>query len=133
MGIDIDMALRKLKKRKYLGEGYVSLMKNIETGELKYVPITKERYEHVGLRLPEELDMPGWVRIHSEGGTFKVDTPNTLMGLDEFIEIGDDVHMMLSGTEEMEEYQKVKKVDLEQTIDDTVFEIDEKKLKLKAK
>ena len=127
------MALRKLKKRNYLGKGYVSVMKNTTTGEIKAVPITKERFEHVGKRLPDELDMPGWERVQSMGGTFKVDTPDSLMGIDECCEVDDVVHAMIAGAKNGEEHQKFTKKDLKATAIADEFEIDEVKLKLKKK
>lgn len=124
------MAQRKLKKRNYLGEGFVHVFLNDSTGEEVVVPCTKEDYvrmgEKGGGKFNPTLDGHTWEC--SLGGTYKVDTENTLLGEDEYCEVGEEKIVNLKGAEFGKKHQKIHK----DAIDDSDF-LDEDKLEKKLK
>jgi hypothetical protein len=89
--------LRKLRKRNYLGEGYIHVFSNNETGEIVNIPCTKAQYEKLGkkngARFNPTLEGHEWK--HSSGGTDKVDTPDTTLGVDEYCVKGNEVVTVL--------------------------------------
>jgi len=106
----------KLTKREYLGEGYVHFFENIETGEVKTTPCTKEEYERMGGAdgaqynpVPEE----GWKWTVSCGGTVKVDTPSTLLGDDDYTEIGEKVLLFSKDAKKNVVYKEMEKGEFE--------------------
>jgi len=106
----------KLTKRKYLGEGYVHFFENIETGEVKTTPCTKEEYERMGgvdgtqyNPVPEE----GWKWNVSCGGTVKVDTPSTLLGDGDYTEIGEKVLIFSIDNKKNVVYKEMNKREFE--------------------
>ena len=76
----------QLTKREYLGEGYVHQFKNIATGEVILVPCTLEEYNSLSTNRPS---LEGHIWQGSTGGTYKVDTPNTVLGLNEYCDLPD--------------------------------------------
>ena len=105
------MAIRKLTKRNYLGEGYIHQFKNDVTGEIVTVPCTKEEYTRLGEKDGSKYNptLDGHIWLQSAGGTIKVDTPDTILGVDEYTIIGEEAHIVLSGQKVGEEYKKVPK------------------------
>jgi hypothetical protein len=95
------MKTRKLTKRNYLGEGYIHVFSNIETGEIVNVPCTKAQYEKLGkkngARFNPTLEGHEWKG--SFGGTDKVDTPDTTLGIDEYCIKGDEAVVKLIGAD----------------------------------
>jgi len=83
----------ELTKRTYLGEGYLHRFKNNITGEEIYEECTKEQYEALGVKggWKNNPVKDGWTWIGSCGGTIKVDTPDTVLGINEYCELPDRV------------------------------------------
>lgn len=82
---------KQLTKRKYLGEGYVHVFKNDKTGAFVNVPCTKEEYEALGLPGGNKNNptKAGHTWQCSCGGTVKVDTPDSLLGFNEYCDYKD--------------------------------------------
>lgn len=78
----------KLKKRKYLGKGYLHFFRNKKTGEILVQETTKEHYEKMGKKIGSQYNpvKTGYNWTHSSGETIKVDTPTTLLGENEYVE-----------------------------------------------
>ncbi len=77
---------RTLTQRTYLGQGYVHQFKNSTTGEIVLVPCTQVEYESLSEASPT---LANHIWQGSTGGTYKVDTPNEQLGLDEYCELPD--------------------------------------------
>jgi hypothetical protein len=108
---------RQLTKREYLGEGYIHCFKNDETDEIVFVPCTKEEYERLGLPGGSQYNptLAGHTWVESYGGTVKVDTPNTMLGFNEYCIVGEKVHTLLSDKSWEEQYQVVDKLAVSET------------------
>ena len=78
--------LRQLTKRNYLGEGFIHQFRDLKTNELLIVPCTKEEYDSLINFSPSKK---GYKWEGSTGGTYKVDTPNTILGANEYTIIGE--------------------------------------------
>tara|TARA_R110000868_G_scaffold86958_1_gene243508 strand:- start:977 stop:1369 length:393 start_codon:yes stop_codon:yes gene_type:complete len=74
----------QLTKREYLGDGYVHQFINIATGEVVLIPCTEEDYNALTTKSPS---LEGHTWQGSTGGTYKVDTPNTVLGLNEYCDL----------------------------------------------
>lgn len=116
------MANLKLKKKNYLGVGYIHTFLNNETGEATIVPCTEQEYLNIGSVKPT---LEGHTWEHSAGGTIKVDNPDSTLGVGEYVEIGDEVVVRTADSDLLEQFKKAPKEDLDKTTD----EIDETKLK----
>lgn len=106
------MAILKLKKKKYLGEGYTHQFKNDLTGEIVFVPTTKEQYESMGIKGGEKNNptLAGHTWQSSSGGTFKVDNPDTVLKEGEYIEVGDGVIIRVAHPDIAEQWKKASKI-----------------------
>lgn len=78
-----------LTKRNYLGKGWVHLFINNKTGEEVIVPCTEEEYHALNVPNPVNPTMDGHTWNSSWGGTIKVDTPNTILGDNEYCDFED--------------------------------------------
>lgn len=89
--------LRKLTKRNYLGEGFVHFFTNNKTGKEVVVPCTSEEYYRMGEEGGSQYNptKKGHTWKYSMGGTIKVDTPDTMLGFDEYCVVDDKVHILL--------------------------------------
>ncbi len=117
--------LRKLTKRNYLGEGYIHVFSNNETGEIVNVPCTKAQYEKLGKKNGARFNptLEGHTLIGSLGGTIKVDTPDTMLGFDEYCVVEDKVHILLKDEPSDDKFQIL---DLDSI--DELDNLDERKL-----
>lgn len=105
------MAKIKLTKRKYLGEGYIHSFKNDVTGKMLFVPITKVEYERLGEKGGAKFNptLEGHTWIESMGGTYKVDTENTILGDGDYTEVNDEFVVNMKDSRGIELTKKVKK------------------------
>lgn len=104
------MAKRKLTKREYLGEGYIHVFFHDKTGERLIIPCTQQEYERMGEVGGAQYNpvLEGYTWSHSEGGTYKVDTPDTILGDDEYCIVEDKKIVNLGGDVEWNvKHQKV--------------------------
>lgn len=105
------MSTVKLKKKQYLGLGYVHKFQNNETGEIIFVPTTQEYYESMsgigGSKNNPTLDGHTW--LCSGGGTIKVDNPDTMLGDNEYVEIGEEVFAVIGDRHNKESHIKMEK------------------------
>ena len=124
------MASRKLKKRNYLGVGYVHVFINDTTGETLIVPCTEKEYTRMSEKDGQKYNpvREGYRHDHSLGGTFKVDTPSSMLGDDEYCEADGEKIVNLKGAEWNEKHQKLKLDAI-----DSNDNLDESKLKVKLK
>jgi hypothetical protein len=83
-----------LTERTYLGDGYQHLFQNDKTGEYVHVPCTDKEYFALGEQ-DIQPTLKGHTWLSSQGGTYKVDTPDGRLGLDEYCVIGADVVVRL--------------------------------------
>lgn len=122
------MATRKLKKRNYLGEGYIHVFFHDETGERLIVPCTEFEYKRLGEKDGAKFNpvVEGYSWSHSEGGTIKVDTPDTILGDDEYCVVGDKKIVNLKNAD----WDKKHQILDAEAVNDK-HELDEKKLKQK--
>lgn len=81
----------QLTKRTYLGDGYVHRFKNDTTGEVIYEECTQEEYERLGLPGGSQFNPVklGHTWTGSMGKTIKVDTSNSLLGVNDYCEMPD--------------------------------------------
>lgn len=81
-----EKVTRKLVKREYLGEGYLHLFIHNQTGEEKFVECTEAEYKRMGLKGGSKYNptLEGYTWKCSVGGTIKVNTPNTILGENEY-------------------------------------------------
>lgn len=88
---------RQLTERQYLGVGYVHQFKNNTTGEARFVPCLEEEYTRMGLPEGSQHNpvLAGHTWECSLGGTTKVNTPNTLLGKDEYCFVGREIKARL--------------------------------------
>ena len=89
--ISRDPKTRQLTKRTYLGVGYLHLFQNNTTNEFIYVPCTDAEYASLsgvgGAANNPTLGGHTWRA--SFGGTIKVDTPDSTLGIDEYCDYED--------------------------------------------
>tara|TARA_R110000868_G_scaffold216847_1_gene466992 strand:+ start:28 stop:390 length:363 start_codon:yes stop_codon:yes gene_type:complete len=87
----------QLTKREYLGVGYIHQFKNDETDEIVLIPCTEEEYTRMGGEGGSQFNpvMKGHTWECSFGGTYKVDTPTTLMGGNEYCIVGEEAVIIL--------------------------------------
>lgn len=109
----------KLTKREYLGEGYVHYFENDDTGEIVTEECTKQQYDNLSKNKPVNPQMDGHTWQQSVGGTIKVDTPSSLLGLNEYADLGEK----LAVVDERGDYKKITK---EKVVED---EIEDEELK----
>ena len=85
------MALIKLNKVNYLGEGYFHEFKENTTGQIVYIQCTKDEYISLGIKEGHvnnpTLDGHTW--ICSGGGSIKVDTKDGLLSDGEYCQMKD--------------------------------------------
>ena len=97
----MEPALKTLKlvKRSYLGIGYLHHFKNDSTGELVFIPCTQQEYERLGQEGGSDFNptLDGYTWVCSEGGTIKVDTPDTVLGKNEYCELADKTLVRFDG------------------------------------
>ena len=76
----------KLTKRNYLGLGYVHQFKNNLTGEIVFVPCTKEEYKRMGEKDGSKYNptKDGFTWMCSLGETIAVDSPDTMIKENEY-------------------------------------------------
>jgi hypothetical protein len=124
------MAIRKLKKRNYLGLGYIHTFRNDTTGEIVTVPCTEQEYTRLGEKGGEKYNptLAGHTWDGSAGGTYKVDTPNSILGEDEYCVIGNKKMVTLKDEDGSSKFQTLA-VD---AIDEN-DNLDEEKLEVKLK
>ena len=79
----------KLKKKQYLGEGYHHTFQSESTGEVIYVPCTKEEYTRMGEVGGSKYNptLPGHKWLSSAGGTIKVDNPDGVLKENEYCQV----------------------------------------------
>jgi len=118
--------MRNLTERAYLGEGYIHQFINDTTQEVLYLPCPQAEYESMGGvgGAANNPTLGGHTWQVSIGGTIKVDTPNTLLGEDEFCKKGAEVVAVLSGVKDVYTYQTFPETDIE-----TDGKLDESKIK----
>jgi len=114
---------RQLTKRQYLGEGYVHIFAD-EKGNEVVVPCTKDEYEALALPNPTNPTLKGHTWKCSGGGTIKVDTPNTMLGEDEYCIKGEEVIIVLKDVPVDKKVQFLAKADVS-----TDHKFDEAKIK----
>lgn len=92
-----------LKKRTYLGDGYVHQYVNeTNPNDIKIVPCKKAEYEALGNN-GRPPDIKGYKWQGSSGGTVMVDTDNTILGENEYCELPNGVACVrLSGDKNIE-------------------------------
>lgn len=79
----------KLTKRNYLGDGYHHEFVHVITGEHVFIPCTEKEYAQLGEKnIQPELE--GYTWIGSTGGTYKVDTIDGRLGVNEYCDINAD-------------------------------------------
>lgn len=79
----------KLTKRVYLGDGYHHEFLNLRTNEHVYIQCSQKEYEELATKnLQPTLDGHEW--LGSTGGTFRVDTPDGRLGINEYCDINAD-------------------------------------------
>lgn len=91
--------MRPLTKRQYLGEGYIHIFRNRLTQEEVVRPCTEEEYQSMLGKDGHNFNPAserGLEWVCSAGGTIKVDTPSSLLGEDEYCEIGEEAVVWLS-------------------------------------
>lgn len=113
------MAEKKLTKREYLGIGYIHQFRKNDTGETLLVQCTEEEYNKLGQKDGSKFNpvQPGYTWECSFGGTYKVDTPSTLLGEDEYCIVGEDAVIILSGKPV---FERMKVVSKNEVIDDRI-------------
>jgi hypothetical protein len=109
----------QLTKRNYLGVGYFHEFRNDITQETVYVQTTKEQYESMGGKggSANNPTLAGHTWVCSFGGCPKVDSPNGLVGKNEYCEIGDQAYVVLDTRDFTE---KFKYVPLDSVKNDTI-------------
>jgi len=83
---NVQPVTRQLTQRTYLGVGYVHCFLNESSGEDEFFPCSEAEYLKLG-EVGGNAHNPvraGYTWKYSLGGTDKVDTPNTLLGVDEY-------------------------------------------------
>lgn len=82
---------KNLTKRQYLGVGYIHTFKDNETGKLVNIPCTEEEYKSLqdNQSVENNPKRDGLTWVCSYGGTIKVDTEDTLLGVDEYCDFKD--------------------------------------------
>jgi len=105
------MAKIKLTKKNYLGRGYVHAFKNDTTGDIKWVPCTKNEYERMGEKDGSKYNpvLEGYSWQCSYGGSVMVDNPDTVLGEDEYVEVDNEVIIKLKDQEEDNKIQFLPK------------------------
>lgn len=79
----------KLIRKQYIGHnGYIHAFKNLETGEIKYVPTTQKEYEKMSERGGEKYNpvLEGHVWVGAMGGTIQCDNEDTVLKEGEYVE-----------------------------------------------
>lgn len=86
------MAKIKLTKREYIGEGFWHYFRNDETGEVVREECTKEEYLRLGQKDGYKFNpvKTGFTWFQSAGGTVDVDTPDKMLGINEYTIVGED-------------------------------------------
>lgn len=110
-----------LTRREYLGEGYIHVFVNDKTGEQVIVETTQKEYELLSgtdgsLHIPQK---EGHTWISSCGGTVKVDSPSSILGENEYTEIGEEAHFVFKDTEDE---LKAKVVPKSQIVENTIWQ-----------
>jgi len=118
---------RKLTERNYLGVGYIHVFKKDVTDEIVKVQCSEQEY--TSLETDDfQPSLTGHTWLHSEGGTYKVDTPDGTLGEDEYCEANGEKIVNLKDATWEKKHQK-----LELTAIDSKGELDEAKLKIELK
>lgn len=93
---------RQLTERTYLGEGWLHRFKNNETGEVVYIECSEAEYRRLGEIGGSKYNpiLEGHTWEYSLGGTIKVDTPNTILGDNDYCIKDGKVHAFLLNTKE---------------------------------
>lgn len=76
--------MKQLTKREYLGLTYVHIYTDDVSGDEVVVECTQGEYEALELPNPVNPTKKGCTWVKSLGGSIKVDTPTTLLGVDEY-------------------------------------------------
>lgn len=97
-----------LTKRQYLGQGCVHIFTNDKTGELAVVPTSQEEYDSLALANPSNPTLEGHTWVQSQCGT-KVDSPTTLLGENEYCEIGGKYEVVVKDTKGEYKLHKLEK------------------------
>ena len=81
--------MKKLTKKNYLGEGYHHTFQNAATGEVIYIPCTKEEYTRMGEKGGSQYNptLAGHKWLSSAGGTIKVDNPDGVLRENEYCQV----------------------------------------------
>ena len=79
----------QLTKRQYLGEGYFHQFKNNLNGNIVYEECTRDDYLSLGVKdgWKNNPTRSGLTWLGSVGGTVKVNTKSTFLGLNEYTEL----------------------------------------------
>lgn len=111
--------LSELTERTYLGVGYTHEFVNDATGETVYVPCTEEEYAFLGTAEGgnHRPTLEGHTWKQSLGGTYKVDTPNEMLGKDEYCIVGDRVCIRYDNPPIGKEFQSVSLDTLQASIE----------------
>lgn len=102
---------RQLTKREYLGEGYVHVFMNDKTGDIVNIPCTEQEYHRLGEAEGTQFNptLEGHTWLNSQGGTLKVDTPDTTLGENEYCDIGTESIVLFAGVKLENKYQTFSK------------------------
>lgn len=118
------MALKDLIQRTYLGTSNFHYFKNDKTQETVIVESTEEDYVKMhgvaGTEFNPVLEGHTW--MYSVGGTPKVDSPDGVLGKDEYCVVDQKAYVRFEGDEKIETVE-VKPIDIvDGKIDDTKLE-----------
>ena len=112
------MAKLKLKKKNYLGEGFVHIFVDGEGKEVT-VPCTKKEYESLsgkgGSKNNPKLSGHTWKVSYS--GTIAVDNPDSVLQIGEYCEIGDEVIARVEDANGFE-FKRAKTVKMDKSKDE---------------
>lgn len=107
----------KLTKRNYLGIGAVHVLRHNKIGEELVIPCTLEEYARLGEKGGSQFNpvLEEYTYVYSFAGQPKVDTPNTLLGENEYTEKDGEAIVSMQG----EHFRVAKeKVDAEGNFDE---------------
>jgi len=76
--------MKQLTKREYLGTTCLHIFVNNKTGEEKVVECSQAEYDALALPNPTNPTLAGHTWKQSYGGSIKVDTPNTMLGENDY-------------------------------------------------
>lgn len=101
-----------LTERQYLGIGYLHHFRNDTTGELKFVQCTEQEYLRLGEPGGSKYNpvLAGHTWLCSEGGTALVDTPDGVLGENEYVVVNGEAIVRVPGEELSDQFKKVPQI-----------------------